>query len=115
MVDVSVCFSLRVSDGSVNLIKRNRIKEIKEKIYHSKETHEPESENFLEVFLGTGKNLDLRGNRNSEFVDLESSDEEIMDEIKSRQLERLEKLKQERSDLSGEREINLLILFPNFV
>jgi hypothetical protein len=52
--------------------------------------------------LGTIKNLDLRGNRNTEVQkDLESSDEEIMDEIKFRQLERLEKLKQERSDLSG--------------
>lgn len=103
IVDVSgMLLVLGVSDGSVNLIKEIESKEIKEKIYHSKETHEPESENFLEVFLGTIKNLDLRGNRNSGVQkDLESSDEEIMDEIKSRQLERLEKLKQERSDLSG--------------
>jgi flagellar protein FliO/FliZ len=103
IVDVSgMLLILGVSDGSVNLIKEIESKEIKEKIYHSKETHEPQSENFLEVFLGTIKNLDLRGNRNTEVQkDLESSDEEIMDEIKFRQLERLEKLKQERSDLSG--------------
>jgi flagellar protein FliO/FliZ len=103
IVDVSgMLLILGVSDGSVNLIKEIESKEIKEKIYHSRETHQPQSENFLEVFMGTFKNLDLRGTRSAEVQkDMESSEEEIMDEIKFRQLERLEKLKQERTDLSG--------------
>ncbi len=103
IVDISgMLLVVGVSDGSVNLIKEIDSSEIKEKIYHSKETHEPQSENFLEVFMGTFKNLDFKagigsGNQKTS----ETSDEEIMDEIKFRQLERLEKLKQDRTDLSG--------------
>ena len=103
IVDISgILLVVGVSDGSVNLIKEIDSNEIKEKIYHSRETHEPQSENFLEVFMGTIKNLNFKSGIDSEtHKNTETRDEDIMDEIKFRQLERLEKLKQERTDLSG--------------
>ncbi|HMW05059.1 MAG TPA: flagellar biosynthetic protein FliO [Leptospiraceae bacterium] len=102
IVDVSgILLVIGVSDGSVNLIKEIDSSEIKEKIYHSKETVQPPTENFLEVLLSTFKNLDFKASHNTSHKDTEVRDEEIMNEIKFRQLERLEKLKKERSDLSG--------------
>lgn len=117
IVDVSgILLVVGVSDGSVNLIKEIDSNEIKEKIYHSRETHEPQSENFLEVFMGTIKNLNFKSGINPEnHKDSETRDEDIMDEIKFRQLERLEKLKQERTDLSGGKGKNPTIIFPNKV
>ena len=103
IVDVArMLLVVGVSDGSVSLIKEIDSSDIKEKIYHSRETNEPQSENFLEVFMGTFKNLDFKsaiGSKNQK--DTEVNDEEIMDEIKLRQLERLEKLKNDRVNLSG--------------
>ena len=103
IVDVAgMLLVVGVSDGSVNLIKEIESSDIKEKIYHSRETNEPQSENFLEVFMGTFKNLDFKspiGLKNPK--ETEANDEEIMDEIKLRQLDRLEKLKNERVNLSG--------------
>lgn len=102
IVDVSgMLLIIGVADGSVNLIKEIDSPDIKEKIYHSKETNMPQSENFLEVMLGTFKNLDFKSGNTSEKKDPETRDEDIMNEIKHRQLERLEKLKKERTDLSG--------------
>ena len=103
IVDVAgMLLVVGVSDGSVNLIKEIESNDIKEKIYHSKETHEPQSENFLEVFMGTFKNLDFKNPISKNQATPENRDEEeIMDEIKFRQLERLEKLKNERANLSG--------------
>ena len=77
-----------VSDGSVNLIKEIESSDIKEKIYHSRETNEPQSENFLEVFMGTFKNLDFKspiGLKNPK--ETEANDEEIMDEMLGDQLQ----------------------------
>jgi hypothetical protein len=52
--------------------------------------------------MGTIKNLNFKSGIDSEtHKNTETRDEDIMDEIKFRQLERLEKLKQERTDLSG--------------
>lgn len=103
IVDISgILLIIGVSDGSVNLVKEIDSSDIKERIYQAKEHHEPQSENFLEVFMNTFKNLDFKHNLSHETEkNTEIREEEIMDEIKYRQLERLEKLKVERANLSG--------------
>lgn len=106
IVDVSgMLLLLGVSDQSVNLIKEIDSREIKEKIYTERDNFEPVNDNFLDQFVGSLKNLDLKHihqkpKNNSEF------EEDLMDELKLRQKERLSKMKEELDTLGKKQDSN---------
>ncbi len=101
IVDVSgILLVIGVSDNSVNLIKEIESPEIKERIFHSRDTTEPAEESFLVSLLNTVKSADLKfpGFKKSE-PGAAGNDEEIIQEIRKRQMEKLESLKSERIKL----------------
>lgn len=95
---------LGVADGSINLLKEITIPEVKEKILLKREEHEPTSENFLEALMQNIKqNAGWPNQNNNQPVpgnQQDSFDDNMMNEIKQRQLDRLEKMKQQRDNLS---------------
>ncbi|MCB1157671.1 MAG: flagellar biosynthetic protein FliO [Leptospiraceae bacterium] len=124
IVDVEgILMVLGVADGSINLITEITSPEIKERIYMKRDEIQPVEENFLEILLKnlkTGIKLPaeakvdetpvvkreegFRVKEEPETVDFYSrseaqSEEDVVNEIKQRQLDRLEKLKKERNQL----------------
>ncbi len=101
IVDVSgILLVIGVSDNSVNLITEIESPDIKEKIFHSKNTSEPPEENFLVSLLHTIKGADLKfpGIKKNESK-MENTDEALIQEVRKRQMEKLEQLKSERIKL----------------
>lgn len=91
--------TLGVSENSIQLLKEIDNPESKEKILQAKETSEPPEENFVQVLLKNFKDKDqwkssAKQNENSEY-----REEEFVEEIKNRQIEKLEKIRQERQNI----------------
>jgi flagellar protein FliO/FliZ len=100
IVDIAgTLYVLGVSEHSVNLITEITDSDTKSKIFQAKETAEPPLENFLEILAKNFKNFDIKNSKilGKKFSD--ESDEEVLDEIKIRQQQRLEELKKERTTI----------------
>jgi flagellar protein FliO/FliZ len=98
-------FLIGVSEQSISLITEIKSVETKERILMSKDEAEPAPENFLEILASQIKNTFSKNGSPTESTDKpmtsqENYDPDILEEIKARQLERLEKMKQERTNLS---------------
>jgi flagellar protein FliO/FliZ len=103
IIDVSgMLFLIGVADSSISLLKEIDSAEVKEKIFHERDAFEPPLENFGEMLSKTFKNLDIKSPFNFQKKS-ETEEDEILDEIKQRQIDRLEKLKSDRSDLSNKK------------
>ncbi len=93
-------FVLGLSENGITLIKEIESPEIKEKVYQVRDTAEPPGDAFVDVLLKHFKGTDTLKN----FVgNLQKSapptEEEVVEEIKSRQIERLDRLRKERQDI----------------
>lgn len=90
-----------VAEQSISLVAEIQSPEIKEKIFMSKDDFEPISDNFLTTLLSQIKNTaNNYSTKKEEQENVDANQEDLMSEIKSRQMERLEKLKKERDELS---------------
>ena len=103
IVEVSgMLFVLGVSDNSIQLIKEIESSTIKERIFQERDSFEPTKENFFEQFSKNLSSLDLK-NTFKQNTSKQTSEDDVLNEIKQRQLDRLEKLKQERTNLSSKK------------
>lgn len=93
-----------VTDNSISLIKEIDSPEIKQKIFSIKESFEPPKENFLELIVQTVKEDIQSVSHKKQKIQIDDEHEEILDELKSRQLDRLEKLKKERQSISKKKD-----------
>lgn len=111
IVDVSgMLLLIGVSDDSVNLIMEINDSNIKNHIYQLQQSYEPPiTENFLELALKSFKNFHFGFPSQDPSQDMQNKEnpknygrdeDEIVDEIKMRQMEILEKIKKERKNLS---------------
>ncbi|MCB1190257.1 MAG: flagellar biosynthetic protein FliO [Leptospiraceae bacterium] len=106
IVDISgMLLLIGVSDNSVNLIKEIVEPDIKTQIYQVQDSYEGPTESFFDLALKSFQNLDLKSHftssQNKESnVSYEKGEDEIVDEIKMRQMEILEKIKKERKNLT---------------
>lgn len=93
-------FVLGVSEGGITLIKEIDSQETKEKIFHARDTAEPTHENFVEVLLKNFKGTEtLQSIMGGIQKTTPPSEDDVVEEIKSRQIERLDKLRKERQDI----------------
>ncbi|HMZ62255.1 MAG TPA: hypothetical protein PL048_26020, partial [Leptospiraceae bacterium] len=65
---------------------------------------EPPKENFLELIVQTVKEDIQSVSHKKQKIQIDDEHEEILDELKSRQLDRLEKLKKERQSISKKKD-----------
>jgi flagellar protein FliO/FliZ len=104
IVEVSgMLFVLGVSDSSIQLIKEIESSTIKERIFQERDSFEPSKENFFEQFSKNLSSIDLKNTFKQNTTTKQTSEEDVLNEIKQRQLDRLEKLKQERTNLSSKK------------
>ena len=101
IIDVGgMLFVIGISEGGVTLIKEIDSQEIKEKIFHARETAEPTHENFVDVLLKNFKGTEiLQSIVGGVQKATPPSEDDVVEEIKSRQIERLDKLRKERQDI----------------
>lgn len=90
--------TLGVSENSIQFLKEIENPDTKDKILQARETAEPPEENFLQVLMKNFKDKDQAKFFKKE-VEKEAPEEEIVEEIKNRQIERLEKIRQERQNI----------------
>ncbi|MCB1141046.1 MAG: flagellar biosynthetic protein FliO [Leptospiraceae bacterium] len=88
-----------VSENSINLIKEIESPDLKQKVYMMRDVTEPEEENFVEQLLKNLKTTPFEKKSGSVVVEERDTDD-VVEELKLRQLDRLEKLKEERKSLS---------------
>lgn len=87
-----------VTDGSINVLKEIDNSELKEKILQARDKAEPTQDSFIEVFIKNFKDTEtiksiLSGRKGN------IEEEEVVEEIKNRQIERLEKIRQDRQNI----------------
>ena len=93
-------FLIGVSENSISLIKELDSPDLKEKVFSAKDSAEPPTENFVDVLLKNFKNTEtlklIVGGipKNSP-----PSEDDVLQEIKSRQIDRLEQLRKDRQDI----------------
>ncbi len=93
-------FVLGLSENGITLIKEIESPEIKEKVYQVRDTAEPPGDAFVDVLLKHFKGTDTL----KSFVgNLQKSspptEDDVVEEIKFRQIERLDQLRKERQDI----------------
>jgi flagellar protein FliO/FliZ len=101
IIDVGgMLFVLGISEGGITLIKEIDSQEIKEKIFQVRDTAEPTQENFVDVLLKNFKGTEtLQSIIGGIQKTTPPSEDDVVEEIKSRQIERLDKLRKERQDI----------------
>jgi len=93
-------FLIGVSENSVSLIKEIDSPELKEKVFSAKDSSEPPTDNFVDVLLKNFKNTEtLRSIVNGIPKNTVPTEEDVLQEIKSRQIDRLEQLRKDRQDI----------------
>jgi flagellar protein FliO/FliZ len=101
IIDVGgMLFVIGISEGGINLIKEIDSQETKEKIYQARDTAEPTHENFVDVLLKNFKGTEtLQSIVGGLQKATPPSEDDVVEEIKSRQIERLDKMRKERQDI----------------
>ncbi len=104
IVEVSgMLFLIGVSDSSISLIKEIEQADIKQKIFQERDSYEPPKEEFGNFLTNTLQNLDIKSAFNFQKKS-EENDEAFLNEIKSNQAEKLNKLKKQRENLNENKE-----------
>ncbi len=93
-------FLIGVSENSISLIKELDSPELKEKVFSSRDSAEPPTDNFVDILLKNFKNTEaLKSVVGSITKSSSPSEEDVLQEIKSRQIDRLEQLRKDRQDI----------------
>ncbi|MCE9499581.1 MAG: flagellar biosynthetic protein FliO [Leptospira sp.] len=104
ILDVSgLLFVVGVSDNSVNLITEITSVDIKEKIFQSKDTTHTPEDNFIVNLVSQIKNIHFKfptGDKPSSHP--AEAEEEMIEEIKRRQVERLKSIQKNRAKLRSD-------------
>jgi flagellar protein FliO/FliZ len=89
-----------VSENSISLLKELDSPELKEKVYSAKDSAEPPTDNFVDILLKNFKNTDaLKSIVGGISKNASPSEEDVLQEIKSRQIDRLEQMRKDRQDI----------------
>ncbi|MDX1961449.1 MAG: flagellar biosynthetic protein FliO [Leptospiraceae bacterium] len=97
IIEVSgILLIVGVSEHSITLIKEIDSQEIKQKLVLEADSFQPPNENFLDALFNITKR---EFSSVKEKKSVENSDEEMMEEVKQRQINYLEKIKKDREEL----------------
>jgi len=101
IIDVGgILLTIGVSENSITVLKEIDSPEVKERILHARDTSEPPEESFVEVLLKNFKGTEtLKSIVNGIPKETQISEEEVMEEIKNRQIDKLDKIRKERQDI----------------
>jgi flagellar protein FliO/FliZ len=93
-------FVLGLSENGITLIKEIESPEIKEKVYQVRDTAEPPQDAFVDVLLKHFKGTDtLKAFVGNLQKSAPPNEDDVVEEIKSKQIERLDRLRRERQDI----------------
>lgn len=95
IVDISgVLLVIGVSEQSINLITEITSPDLKQRIFQMRDSFEPPTESFLKLFQTSIKNF-----QKQDSPDVDNVGDESVDKLKAQQMDKLEKLKQERESM----------------
>jgi flagellar protein FliO/FliZ len=104
IVEVSgMLFLIGVSDYSISLIKEIEEASIKQKIFLERDSFEPPKEDFGNFLASSLQNFDIKSAFSFQKKS-EEQEESILNEIKSSQANKLDKLKKERESMNQNKE-----------